>query len=77
MKQNGLIIFLDVPLRKLQKMSPKGRPLLKDPSNLVKLYNERYNLYNEHCDVKILKNGLDTEKTMRKIEVVINEYINS
>jgi len=77
LKQNGVIIFLDAPLSDLKKMPPKGRPLLKNPSNLIKLYKERYALYNNACDIKIKKNGFNTKETMRNIEVKINEYINS
>lgn len=77
LKQNGVVVFLDVPLNVLKKMSPKDRPLLKDPNNLIKLYNKRHHLYNDYCDIRILKNGLDTKKVIREIEVRIDEYISS
>ena len=77
LKQNGVVIFIDVPIEDLKKMKPKNRPLLKDPKNLENLYRDRYNLYNECCDIKVVKNGFNATKTMRKIEVKINEYIDS
>ena len=77
LKQNGMVIFLDVPLKVLMEIPPKGRPLLENPDNLIKLYNDRYTLYDKLCDIKVVKNGFNTAKTMHKIEVKINEYINS
>lgn len=77
LKQNGVVVFLDVPLEELMKMPPKGRPLLLDPNNLIDLYAKRYNLYNDSCDIRIVKNGFNTKETMNKIEVKINEYINT
>lgn len=77
LKQNGIVVFLDSPLEELKKMKPKNRPLLKDPNNLIKLYNDRYDLYNNYCDAKVVKNGFNARNIMRKIEVKINEYINS
>ena len=77
LKQNGVVIFLDVSLEDLKNIRPKGRPLLQDSNNLVLLYNNRYELYINACDIRIPKKGFDTGKTMRKIEVKLNEYINS
>lgn len=77
LKQNGVIIFIDVPLVKLMEMSPKGRPLLKNPDNLISLYNKRYPLYKKHCDILISKDNFNTKETMHNIEVKLNEYINT
>jgi len=77
LKQNGVVVFLDVSLEELMNMPTKGRPLLKDPNNLIDLFSERYDLYKNYCDVRIVKNGFNTKETMIKIGVKINEYINS
>ncbi len=77
LKQNGIIIFLDVPLDMLKTFNPKNRPLLKSKSNIEKLYNERYHLYKKYADIIIPKNSYDESITLNKIEVKINEYINS
>ena len=77
LKQNGLVIFLDTPLRVLKNCNPKGRPLLKDPKNLEDLYHKRYNLYNTQCDKRVVKRGFKRKETLSRIEVKINEYINS
>jgi len=77
LKQNGVVVFLDVSLEELMKMPPKGRPLLQNPKNLIELYNNRIQLYKDACDIKIPKNGFNTRNIMRKIEVKLNEYISS
>lgn len=77
LRQNGVLIFLDMPLNELKKCNPKGRPLLKDPKNIEKLYNERYDLYNKYCDKRVVKRGFKRKDTLNKIEVKLNEFINS
>lgn len=77
LKQNGIIIFLDAPLELLKQCNPKGRPLLKNQDNLDRLYKERYNLYISQCDKKVVKRGFKRKETLLKIEVKVNEFINS
>ena len=77
LKQNGIIIFLDVSLSMLETFNPKNRPLLKDKRNIEKLYNERYHLYKDYADIIVIKDSLDEYKTLNKIEVKINEYFNT
>ena len=77
LKQNGIIIFLDVELSMLKTFNPKNRPLLKDKINIENLYNQRYHLYKEYADIIINKDSIDEIKTLSKIEVKINEFINS
>lgn len=77
LKQNGLLLFLDMHIDELKKCNPKGRPLLQNPKNIELLYNQRYNLYNKYCDKRVIKRGFKRKDTLSKIEVKINEYINS
>ncbi len=77
LKQNGIIIFLDMSLNELKRCNPKGRPLLKDPKNLEKLYQDRYDLYQSYADKRVVKRGFKQKVNLQKIEVKINEYINS
>lgn len=77
LKQNGIIIFLDVPLNILKEMNPRNRPLLKDSSNLDTLYKERHHLYQKHADIVINKSTMDDKTVLNMIEVKINEYINT
>ncbi len=77
LKQNGIIIFLDVPLSLLKTFNPKNRPLLKNKYTIEKLYKERYYLYKKYADITIFKDTLDISKTIKQIEVKIDEYINT
>ncbi|MCF7926922.1 MAG: shikimate dehydrogenase [Candidatus Izimaplasma sp.] len=77
LKQNGLIIFLDVPLSLLKKANPKNRPLLKDKSNLEKLYNDRYELYKHYADIQINKNSYNEKAILSRIEAKIDEYFSA
>ncbi len=77
LKQNGIIVFLDVSLAMLKTFNPKNRPLLKDKNNLEKLYYERYPLYTKYADITITKDSLDENKTLHTVEVKIDEYLNS
>ncbi len=77
LKQNGIIIFLDVSLEMLKTFNPKNRPLLKDKNNIERLYNDRYNLYNQYADIIVIKDSYNEIETLHKIEVKLNEYINS
>ena len=75
LKQNGIIIFIDVPLSLLYKCNPKERPLLKDKSNLENLYYTRYDKYVEYADIIIDKTNFNENELMQQIEVKLNEYI--
>jgi len=77
LKQNGIIIFLDVPLEILKGMNPRNRPLLKNIDNLDKLYKDRYDLYLKYADIVINKTIMDESVVLKMIEVKINEYINT
>lgn len=77
LRQNGVLIFLDMPLEELKKCNPKGRPLLKNPKNIEKLYKDRYNLYKSYCDIRVIKRGFKRKDTLNRIEVKLNEYISS
>lgn len=77
LKQNGIIIFLDMPLSLLKKCNPKGRPLLEDKENLENLYQARYHLYQDYADITISKTNFDQASTLHQIEVKLHEYINS
>lgn len=77
LKQNGIIIFLDVPLNILKGMNPRNRPLLRDVNNLEKLYEDRHSLYLKYADIVIKKTSMDDKVVLNMIEVKINEYIST
>jgi shikimate dehydrogenase len=51
LKQSGKIYFIDRPLSGL--IPTEDRPLSRDRSALEELYNQRYPVYCEVCDVRI------------------------
>ena len=52
MRENGRIYFIDRPLEFLE--IGKGRPLSQDKKALKKRYDERYSLYCQRCDRRIV-----------------------
>ncbi len=76
LRQNGIMIFLDMPLHILKKGNPKGRPLLQDKRMIEKLYYDRYELYREYADILIVKESFNEDVIMNQIEVKLNEYFN-
>ena len=77
LKQNGLVIFIDVPLRVLLNRQPRNRPLITNGNALKLMYDNRYDLYVNSADVIIIKEEYNFNEIQEKIEVSINEYINS
>lgn len=64
LKANGIVIFIDRPLPLLE--ATNNRPLSSSRLELEKLYFERYDLYEEACDIKIV-NDSDLEEVIEKI----------
>lgn len=75
LKENGLIIFIDRPIKDIiSDVKISTRPLLKDgPQRLYELFDERYDLYKKYSDV-IVKNNGEIENI---VEEVIKVYNNS
>lgn len=55
LKGNGTIFFIDRPLEKL--VTTDDRPLSRNRDDLVKRYNERYDIYCNTSDEQILNDG--------------------
>ena len=72
LKENGMVIFID---RKVEKMIINNkRPLSKSKEDIIKLYNERYNLYLKHSDKRITNNGSKKRAVIYMVEAFY-EYI--
>lgn len=71
LKINGIIIFIDKsPQDIVRNIDVSTRPLLKNSiQNVYKLYDERYALYKNFCDIIIKENG--------KAEEIVQEIITS
>ena len=72
LNEEGLIIFLDRPVENiLGDVDVSFRPLLKDgKEKLLKLYDERYALYNEYAD-EIVINNSDVRSVIDRIKEII------
>jgi len=77
LKKHGLIVFLDRPVDKiLQDVDVSYRPLLKDgKEKVIKLYEERYNLYKTYAD-KIVLNNSDIRIVIDEIKKIIESNKN-
>ncbi|MBR5223880.1 MAG: shikimate 5-dehydrogenase [Clostridia bacterium] len=71
LKQNGKVIFIDRPLSQL--LVTDDRPLSKTYKHVEQLYNQRYDIYNAVCDLKINADG-DINTNLKRIkEGILNE----
>ena len=71
LKANGIVIFIDRPLPLLE--ATNNRPLSSNRIALEKLYFERYDLYEDACDVKIT-NDTKLEEVIEKVIKEVNKF---
>ena len=69
LKKTGIVVFLDRTIDAISKENHKNRPLLQNPDNLQKLYDERIKLYRRYADI-IIKND-------DSIDVIVERIITS
>lgn len=74
----SVVIFIDRPTEKIaEDVNTSTRPLLKDgKERLIKLYEERYDKYNDVCDIKILNTGTQGD-AVSKIVYEVTWYENN
>lgn len=72
LKEKSYIVFIDRPLEELLKdIDISGRPLLKEGRDkLIKLYDERYELYNLYAD-EIIRNDNELAEAISIVKEVI------
>lgn len=72
LRENGLVVFIDRPIENIASdINMSARPLLKEGTvRLYELYKERYELYKESCDIKII-NDTSIEHVVKRIEEFI------
>ena len=75
LKENGIIVFIDRPLNNIKKdVDISSRPLLKEGSDkLDKLYNQRYQLYLDACDIRLVNDDSLEIVTDRLVELLKNK----
>jgi len=79
LRNNSIIVFINRPLENiLSDIDTETRPLLVDgKKNLEKLYNERFNLYKEYCDIEIENVGGISDVADKIIELLLDHERNS
>ncbi len=73
LKQNGVIVYLVKNPDHIANLEIKGRPLMKSPEDVMKLYHRRKPLYEGNADV-IVKVDATFETNLETIEALLNEY---
>lgn len=76
LRQNSVIIFLDLNLNLIDEGVMKGRPLAQTPEALERLKKERQPLYKQYADYVIAKDTWDETVIMKRIEEALDEYFN-
>jgi len=69
LKENGIIVFLNRTIDDISRENHRNRPLLQNPDNIQKLYDERIKLYRRYADI-IIKND-------DSIDVIVERIITS
>ena len=69
LKENGIIVFLNRIIDDISRENHRNRPLLQNPDNIRKLYDERIKLYRRYADI-IIKND-------DSIDVIVERIITS
>ena len=73
LKENGSVFFLNPPFSEIKKrlLGDTTRPLLKDPTQMEKIYNERLELYENSADY-IIKNPVALESAGEILEIFLS-----
>lgn len=69
LKENGIVVFLNRTIDDISRENHRNRPLLQNPDNIQKLYDERIKLYRRYADI-IIKND-------DSIDVIVDRIITS
>ncbi|BBM38169.1 shikimate kinase [Leptotrichia hofstadii] len=69
LKENGIIVFINRTIDDISRENHRNRPLLQNPDNIRKLYDERIKLYRRYADI-IIKND-------DSIDVIVDRIITS
>ena len=69
LKENGIIVFLNRTIDDISRENHRNRPLLQNPDNIRKLYDERIKLYRRYADIIIKNND--------SIDVIVERIITS
>ena len=74
LKENGIVVFLNRTIDDISRENHRNRPLLQNPDNLQKLYDERIKLYRRYADI-IIKNDDNIDVIVDRIITVLKGKI--
>ena len=76
LKQNSILIYLDLDESLMDRINYHSRPHVKNPEDLKHLKKMRDPLYRNYADIIVLKNTLNQDSILNEIEVKIDAYLN-
>ena len=75
LKQNGTVVFLDVPLgdlkRRLDNIATRGIAM-RPGESIDSVYKKRLPLYKKYADITVSVSDVDFEKSLEKLLCKIN-----
>ena len=74
LKENGIVVFLNRTIDDISRENHRNRPLLQNPDNIQKLYDERIKLYRRYADI-IIKNDDNIDVIVDRIITVLKGKI--
>ena len=77
LKQNSVVIFLDLNLDLIKGETLQNRPLVTTLEDLNRLKETRQPLYRHYADYTISKDTWDEETIVQRIEEALDEYFNT
>ncbi|MFW6298284.1 MAG: shikimate kinase [Bacillota bacterium] len=77
LRQNSIIVFLDLSLELIDEDMMRGRPLAESLKDLEKLKKKRQPLYEKYADFIISKDTWDEKTITARIEEALDEYFDS
>ncbi len=77
LKQNGILVFLDLDESILSAKNLKDRPLIEDMSDLKELKRQRQSLYETYADVTVAKDTWKESTIIRRIKEALDAHLDS
>ena len=77
LKQNSVVIFLDLNLDLIKGETLQNRPLVTTLEDLNRLKETRQPIYRHYADYTISKDTWDEETIVQRIEEALDEYFNT
>ncbi len=77
LKQNGVVVFLDLDENILTAENLKNRPLIEDMADLKELKQKRQHLYEQYADVTVAKDTWHEKTIVGRIKEALDAHLDS